>query len=318
MLGALVIRPPASSSSISTGRLSTRAATSPSRRTRFSWSAAPNRCRKWRSGGSLATARPRSWRAPFPRPDVLSRRTRSAGFSRSTIAGSCSARAPYRDIPEVLATLAARATLAVLTNKPLGPTREILDGLGLSVHFAAERVLGGDGPYPRKPDPAGLGHLCAEAGVSPGEAVLVGDSLIDWRTARAAGTRICLAGYGFGRDAGGRQAGVRGYRSATADARPCRRCGGGHTANPCHSAGASLRSAGQSHRSRARRGAPQPGDRRRRVSSTHGQMRRAVGRNNWCGRCVQLLPDQESRRDGRRRRGRDQRRGAGRAGEATT
>jgi phosphoglycolate phosphatase len=104
----------------------------------------------------------------------------------------------YRDIPAVLVSLAARATLAVLTNKPLGPTREILEGLGLAAHFATERVLGGDGPYQRKPDPAGLGHLCAEAGVSPSEAVLVGDSLIDWRTARAAGTRICLAGYGFG------------------------------------------------------------------------------------------------------------------------
>jgi phosphoglycolate phosphatase len=105
---------------------------------------------------------------------------------------------PYRDIPAVLATLAARATLAVLTNKPLGPTHEILDGLGLGVHFAGSRVLGGDGPYPRKPDPAGLRHLCDEAGVPASEAVLVGDSVIDWRTARAAGTRSCLAGYGFG------------------------------------------------------------------------------------------------------------------------
>ena len=104
----------------------------------------------------------------------------------------------YRDMPAVLASLGARAKLAVLTNKPIGPTREILAGLGLAEHFAAGRVLGGDGPYPRKPDPAGLAHLCAETGVLPGEAVLVGDSLIDWRTARAAGTHICLAGYGFG------------------------------------------------------------------------------------------------------------------------
>jgi phosphoglycolate phosphatase-like HAD superfamily hydrolase len=27
---------------------------------------------------------------------------------------------------------------------------------------------------------------------------MVGDSVIDWRTARAAGTQICLARYGFG------------------------------------------------------------------------------------------------------------------------
>ena len=29
---------------------------------------------------------------------------------------------------------------------------------------------------------------------------MVGDSAIDWRTARAAGTRVCLARYGFGFD----------------------------------------------------------------------------------------------------------------------
>jgi phosphoglycolate phosphatase-like HAD superfamily hydrolase len=27
---------------------------------------------------------------------------------------------------------------------------------------------------------------------------MVGDSIVDWCTARAAGTRVCLAGYGFG------------------------------------------------------------------------------------------------------------------------
>ena len=28
--------------------------------------------------------------------------------------------------------------------------------------------------------------------------MIVGDSVIDWQTARAAGTRVCLARYGFG------------------------------------------------------------------------------------------------------------------------
>ena len=105
---------------------------------------------------------------------------------------------PYDQIPEVLTAIAARARLAVLTNKPLGATRQILDGLGLHEHFPPARVIGGDGPFLRKPDPAGLLHLIADAGVTPAETVLVGDSLIDWRTARAAGARMCLAGYGFG------------------------------------------------------------------------------------------------------------------------
>jgi phosphoglycolate phosphatase len=99
---------------------------------------------------------------------------------------------------EVLDLLGLRATLAVLTNKPLAPTRRILAGLDLARHFADDAVVGGDGPFPRKPDPAGLRHLIARAKVPAESALLVGDSLIDWRTARAALTSICLARYGFG------------------------------------------------------------------------------------------------------------------------
>jgi phosphoglycolate phosphatase len=103
---------------------------------------------------------------------------------------------PYAGIPETLERLAASHALAVLTNKPLAATREILDGLGLARHFGA--VLGGDGPLPRKPDPAGLLHLCETAHVTVRNTLLVGDSMVDWHTARAAGCRICLAAYGFG------------------------------------------------------------------------------------------------------------------------
>jgi phosphoglycolate phosphatase len=105
---------------------------------------------------------------------------------------------PYPKIPEVLAELQARATLAVLTNKPLGATRRVLIGLDLARFFSDPAIVGGDGPFPRKPDPAGLQHLIAAAGATPGETVLVGDSVIDWRTARNAGTHVCLARYGFG------------------------------------------------------------------------------------------------------------------------
>jgi phosphoglycolate phosphatase len=105
---------------------------------------------------------------------------------------------PYPQVPDVLHTLASRCTLAVLTNKPLHAAREILAGLDLARHFDSVRILGGDGPFPRKPDPAGLLHLAAGANVTAAQTLLVGDSPIDWQTARAAGTRICLARYGFG------------------------------------------------------------------------------------------------------------------------
>ena len=38
----------------------------------------------------------------------------------------------------------------------------------------------------------------ADAGVGPATTLLVGDSVIDWRTAQAAGAASCVARYGFG------------------------------------------------------------------------------------------------------------------------
>jgi phosphoglycolate phosphatase len=107
---------------------------------------------------------------------------------------------PYQGIPRLLEALASRAPLAVLTNKPIASTRRILDGLDLSRHFPPDAVLGGDGPFPRKPDPTALLHLAARVGAEAKATLLVGDSAIDWRTARAAGTQVCLARYGFGFD----------------------------------------------------------------------------------------------------------------------
>ncbi len=105
---------------------------------------------------------------------------------------------PYAGMPELLAHLGTRASLGVLTNKPRAATLRILDGLDLSRYFPRDRIVGGDGPFPRKPDPRGLAHLMASTGAVAAETVLVGDSVVDWRTAGAAATRVCLARYGFG------------------------------------------------------------------------------------------------------------------------
>lgn len=102
----------------------------------------------------------------------------------------------YDGTREALETLASRAPLAILTNKPQRPTERILDGLGIAPLF--RWVVGGDTAHGRKPEPGGLNHLMAVAGTGTSETVMVGDSAIDLRTARAAGTRICLVRYGFG------------------------------------------------------------------------------------------------------------------------
>jgi phosphoglycolate phosphatase len=103
---------------------------------------------------------------------------------------------PYEGIPEALAALKKSCRLAVLTNKPARPTAKILEALGLDAYFDA--VIGGDTAHGRKPDPAGLLQLIGDAGATAETTVLVGDSPIDRETARRAGTRICLARYGFG------------------------------------------------------------------------------------------------------------------------
>lgn len=101
----------------------------------------------------------------------------------------------YEGVAETLARLPA--PLAVLSNKPEGMTRTILDGLGIARFFAA--ALGGDSLPVKKPDPAGIAHILRATSCS--SAVLVGDTRIDLETARAARIPCWLASYGFsGRD----------------------------------------------------------------------------------------------------------------------
>jgi phosphoglycolate phosphatase len=104
----------------------------------------------------------------------------------------------YAGVPELLSELQERADLAVLTNKPREATGRLLHGLDLAKYFDQDAVIGGDGPFARKPDPAGLLWLAERSGAAVSETILVGDSAIDWRTARNAGTRLCLVRYGFG------------------------------------------------------------------------------------------------------------------------
>ena len=68
--------------------------------------------------------------------------------------------------------------------------------LGLRELF--DDVVGGDGPLPRKPDPAALLALMERAGASASDTLLVGDSTFDHQTARRASSRCCLAAYGYG------------------------------------------------------------------------------------------------------------------------
>ncbi|HEY5174518.1 MAG TPA: HAD hydrolase-like protein [Terriglobales bacterium] len=85
--------------------------------------------------------------------------------------------------------------LAVLTNKPVRVSRDILAGLGLADFFM--QVYGGNSFETKKPDPLGANTLMREVGAAADETVMVGDSGVDVLTARNAGLWSVGVTYGF-------------------------------------------------------------------------------------------------------------------------
>jgi phosphoglycolate phosphatase len=85
--------------------------------------------------------------------------------------------------------------MAVLSNKPVFPSRAIVTALGLGSYFF--QVYGGNSFHTKKPDPAGVQVLLQEAGAQAHEAVIVGDSEIDVLTARNSGIYSVGVKYGF-------------------------------------------------------------------------------------------------------------------------
>jgi len=85
--------------------------------------------------------------------------------------------------------------MAVLSNKPVNPSRAIVEALGLGGFFS--QVYGGNSFATKKPDPEGALKLVAEAGVEPEQAAIVGDSHVDVRTGRNGGLWTVAVTYGF-------------------------------------------------------------------------------------------------------------------------
>jgi len=85
--------------------------------------------------------------------------------------------------------------MAVLTNKPVIPSRAIVEALGLGKFFS--QVYGGNSFATKKPEPEGARVLLDENGVRPAQAVIVGDSHVDIRTGMNAGMYTVGVTYGF-------------------------------------------------------------------------------------------------------------------------
>lgn len=104
----------------------------------------------------------------------------------------------YKGIPEALTQIQAngsRRQMAVLSNKPVNPSRAIVEALGLGKYFV--RVYGGNSFETKKPDPLGVKTILAETRTAAEHAMIVGDSAIDVLTGRNAGVATCGVTYGF-------------------------------------------------------------------------------------------------------------------------
>lgn len=106
----------------------------------------------------------------------------------------------YEGVVETLRKLSSSSSngelkMAVLTNKPVGPSRAIVEALGMQQFF--HRVYGGNSFQTKKPQPDGVKALLSELNVTSEESIIVGDSYIDILTARNAGIWSCGVTYGL-------------------------------------------------------------------------------------------------------------------------
>ncbi len=103
---------------------------------------------------------------------------------------------PFPELEPALDRLAAAGhRLAVCTNKLEWLSKRLLDMLGLSARFAA--ICGQDTFGVQKPNPQMFWQTVSRAGGEPSRAIMVGNSITDIRTARAAKAPIIAVDFGY-------------------------------------------------------------------------------------------------------------------------
>lgn len=101
----------------------------------------------------------------------------------------------YPGAMDAVARLKARGiAVGICTNKPEGLAETLLTRLGVRAEFAA--LVGADTLPVRKPDPAPFFEAVARAGGARGHSCLIGDTITDRDTARAAGRPCALVTFG--------------------------------------------------------------------------------------------------------------------------
>lgn len=103
---------------------------------------------------------------------------------------------PYPGMPGLLGDLhRAGARIAVASNKFQSGTEHLIHEFFGEIPFVS--ILGNREGYPLKPDPEIVGEVLRAARVNPEEAVLVGDSQTDMKTARNGGISAIAVGWGY-------------------------------------------------------------------------------------------------------------------------
>lgn len=101
---------------------------------------------------------------------------------------------PYPGVPETLGRLGGFKK-GVVSNKREDLSRRLLEELSLIGHF--EVVAGSDTAGEKKPSAAPVRYVLERLGVSPDEAVIVGDSPLDIEAGKRAGLKTIGVAYGY-------------------------------------------------------------------------------------------------------------------------
>ena len=103
----------------------------------------------------------------------------------------------YDGVLETLAHLkAAGYKLSVVTNKPEGPAKTIMDTLGVGAYL--DCLIGGGHCAKLKPDPEPLFAALKETGCDAASSWIIGDNWTDLGAAANAGVKACFCTYGYG------------------------------------------------------------------------------------------------------------------------
>lgn len=120
-------------------------------------------------------------------------RAARAVFDRAYLDCLHSATGAFEGVDEFLKGLDVIKVL--ITNKPRKFTEPLLKSLGWQSEFRF--ILCGDDLSEKKPSPLPVLHACAETGIIPQRALMIGDSRHDIAAAKAAGVATIAVTYGY-------------------------------------------------------------------------------------------------------------------------